>query len=85
MRRLEACAWVDRRYLRALPDQAIDAVGNPLVFYSLVVLEFNSHLLSGPFVPIHFFRALFLKQLISRLVLLDLVIRHYRLRGLDRR
>jgi hypothetical protein len=35
MRRMEACAWVDRRHLRALPDQAIDAVGDPPIFYSL--------------------------------------------------
>src|SRR5260221_6659040 len=32
MRRMEACAWVDRRHLRASPDQAIDAVGDPLIF-----------------------------------------------------
>jgi hypothetical protein len=50
----------------------------------LVVLEPNSHLLSSPAVPIHFFRALSLKQLVPRHVLLDLVIRHYRLRRLER-
>jgi hypothetical protein len=51
----------------------------------LVVLESNSQLLSGPVVPIHFFRSLFLKQLVPRHVLLDLVIRHDRLRRLERR
>jgi hypothetical protein len=29
---MEACAWVDRRRLRASPDQAIDAVGDSLIF-----------------------------------------------------
>src|ERR1700730_9296909 len=32
---------------------------------SLVVFAFNSHLLSGLVIPIHFFLALFLKQLVS--------------------
>ncbi len=31
----------------------------------LVVFAFNSHLLSGLVIPIHFFLALFLKQLVS--------------------
>ena len=51
----------------------------------LVVFAFNNHLLSGPLIPIAFFRALFLQQLVSRHVLLHLVVRHYRVRRLDRR
>jgi hypothetical protein len=35
MRRMEACAWVNRRNLRAYSDLAIDAVGGPHFLFVL--------------------------------------------------